>query len=109
MLPVGHFLYRKYKEHRLLKQMTKAGIHDIDKLDGHQFEIYLKVLVKELGYRSDVTQGSRDFGANLNMKNDKKKVNISPIHKIYSTISYLHSRSSDCYYKQILSHIPQKN
>lgn len=101
MLPVCRLLYQKYKERKLLKQMAKAGIHDIDKMDGLQFETYLKALFKELGYKSDVTQGSGDFGADLIMKNDRKKVvvqakrfnyknkvSIGAIQEIYSAIPY---------------------
>lgn len=101
MIPVIRFFYKKYKERNLLKQMAQAGISDIDQMDGHQFETYLKALFKALGYKSDVTQGSGDFGADLVMKNDKKKVvvqakrygfknkvSIGAIQEIYSAMPY---------------------
>lgn len=43
-------MYRKFQERRILKRMAKSGIHYIDKMDGHQFEVYLKALFRELGY-----------------------------------------------------------
>lgn len=101
MLPVCRFLYQKYKEKKMLKQVAKAGIHEIDKMDGHQFEMYLKALFKELGYKSDVTKGTGDFGSDLIMKNDKKKVviqakrygynnkvSIGAVQEIYSAMPY---------------------
>ena len=100
-IPMSHFLYQKYKERKLLKAMAKSGIREIDRMDGYQFETYLKALLKELGYKSNVTQGTRDFGADLIMKNDKKKVvvqakrysyknkvSLGAVQEIYSSMPY---------------------
>lgn len=101
VFPIGRWGYNKYKERDLLKKMSKSGIKDVDRMDGHQFEAYLKGLFKELGYKSDVTSGTRDFGADLVMKNDKKKVviqakrygysnkvSIGAIQEIYAAMPY---------------------
>ena len=64
------------RERRMLKKLSQSGMPDIDKMDGHQFEVYLKALLKELNYKSAVTSGSHDFGADLIMKKDGKKVSI---------------------------------
>jgi restriction system protein len=61
---------RKFYAHRL----SKAGITEIDKMDGIQFEHYLKLLFKELGYKSSVTKASYDFGADLILQKEKKKI-----------------------------------
>lgn len=58
------------------KQLAQAGMRDIDKMDGLQFEAYLKALLKELGYKAKVTTGSHDFGADLIMKKDNQKIVI---------------------------------
>src|SRR5699024_6779501 len=58
------------------KKLAKSGMYDIDRMDGLQFESYLKALLKELGYKSKVTSGSHDFGADIFMKNNRKKVVI---------------------------------
>ena len=100
-IPVIPFSYRKYKERKLLKQMAKAGIHEIDKMDGYQFETYLKALYKELGFKSDITQAAADFGADLVMRDNNKKVviqakrygyqnkvSIGAIQEVYSAIPY---------------------
>lgn len=67
---------RWIREHFLLKKMAKSGIRDIDRMDGFQFEIYLKALLKELGYKSEVTKTTHDYGADLLMKKDGKKIVI---------------------------------
>jgi len=64
------------KNKMILKRLSKSGIRDVDRMDGHQFEVYLKALLREIGYRSEVTTGSHDFGADLIMKRDGKKVVI---------------------------------
>lgn len=58
------------------KNIAQSGMNDIDKMDGLQFEAYLKALLKELGYKSKVTNGSYDFGADLIMKRNNKKIVI---------------------------------
>lgn len=35
-------MYRKIQERRILKRMAKSGIRYIDKMDGHQFEVYVR-------------------------------------------------------------------
>lgn len=54
--------------------MKKSGIKDIDRMDGYQFEEYLKVLFKALGYRPMVTKKSGDYGADVILKGKNKIV-----------------------------------
>lgn len=95
------FIYRKIKENKYHKKLASSGISDIDKMDGLQFEHYLKALFKELGYKSEVTKGSNDFGADLIMKKDKEKiviqakrykyksnVSVDAVQQIYTAIPY---------------------
>lgn len=70
------FSYRKLKEHQYHQKLSKSGIKDIDKMDGLQFEIYLKSLLKELGYKVLVTKSTQDFGADLIIKKDSKKISV---------------------------------
>lgn len=64
------------KERNMLRKLAQSGIKDIDRMDGHQFEVYLKALLKELGYKSIVTGNSHDFGADLIVKKNGKKISI---------------------------------
>ncbi|WJE17842.1 restriction endonuclease (plasmid) [Bacillus cereus] len=94
------FVYRKIQERRILKRMARSGIRYIDKMDGHQFEVYLKALFRELGYSPMVTKQSNDFGADLILKGKnriviqakrygmKNRVGISAVQEIYAAQAY---------------------
>nr|WP_240516936.1 restriction endonuclease [Bacillus pseudomycoides] len=91
---------RKNQERIIMKKMSKSGIRFIDKMDGHQFEIYLKALFHELGYKSEVTKQSCDFGVDLVFKGKnriviqakrygiKNRVGIKAVQEIYAGKTY---------------------
>jgi len=62
------------KRKKYQQLMIKSGIKDIDRMDGYQFEEYLKVLFKVLGYRPMVTKKSGDYGADVILKGKNKIV-----------------------------------
>ncbi len=63
------YLFRQVKEIYTLKKLAKAGMSYIDKMDGYQFEVYLKALLKKLGYeRIIVTKKSNDRGVDIHIK-----------------------------------------
>src|SRR5699024_2819168 len=70
-LPTMIKYVRKKKRFNLMK---KSGIRDIDRMQGYQFEAYLQLLFKELGYRPVVTQQSGDYGADVVLKGKNKIV-----------------------------------
>lgn len=94
------FMYRKFRERRILKRIAKSGIRYIDKMDGRQFEVYLKALFRELGYSPMVTKQSNDFGADLVLKGKnriviqakrygmKNRVGISAVQEINAAQAY---------------------
>jgi restriction system protein len=47
------------------KKLKMSGIGIIDKMDGLQFEQYLRLLFEEHGYKATVTPSSCDYGADL--------------------------------------------
>jgi len=71
VLPTMIKYVRKKKRFNLMK---KSGIRDIDRMQGYQFEAYLQLLFKELGYRPVVTQKSGDYGADVVLKGKNKIV-----------------------------------
>lgn len=97
---IPYFL--KYiKSIKIKNKLKKANIKDIDRMDGLDFEIYLSVLFKELGYRTIVTNGSHDFGADLILKKGnhkvvvqakrygyKKNVSIGAIQEVFASQRY---------------------
>jgi restriction system protein len=56
------------------EKLRKSGMQEIDKMDGIQFEHYLKELFKSQGYIVEVTKASGDFGADLILKSKEKKI-----------------------------------
>ena len=61
----------EFEENLGMKKIRRIG--DFDKLNGHQFEDYLKELFVLLGYQVVRTKGSGDQGADLIIKKDGKK------------------------------------
>lgn len=57
-----------------LEKLKRSGIHEIDKMDGRQFENYLGQLFKAQGYKVIVTQATGDYGADLVIDKDGKKI-----------------------------------
>ncbi|WP_436941678.1 restriction endonuclease [Staphylococcus succinus] len=89
------------KSQRIKSNFKRANIKDIDKMDGLDFEYYLSVLFKELGYKAIVTNGSHDFGADLILKKVnhkivvqakrygyKKNVSIGAIQEVFASQRY---------------------
>jgi restriction system protein len=81
------------------KSQKGNPILNIDRMTGHQFEIFLKELFKSLGYRVKKTPDSGDFGADLYMEKDgktyivqakryKSKVGIKAVQEIVAAKSY---------------------
>lgn len=56
------------------ERLKKSGIADIDKMDGVQFEKYLGYLYQAQGYKAQVTKAAGDYGADLILQKDGKKI-----------------------------------
>ncbi|WEK56243.1 MAG: restriction endonuclease [Candidatus Cohnella colombiensis] len=57
-----------------VERLKKSGIADIDKMSGRQFEHYLNHLFKAHGFSVTVTQAAGDFGADLVISKDGRKL-----------------------------------
>jgi restriction system protein len=94
------FLYHVLRTRKQQQALLKADMPYIDKMDGRQFEIYLQVLFRHLGYHPAVTKQSGDFGADLVMERDekivvqakrygyKKRVSVSAVQEVYGAKAY---------------------
>ncbi|MEI4623526.1 restriction endonuclease [Bacillus cereus] len=94
------FVHRIIREKKMLKHMAKSGIYFIDKMDGFQFEVYLKALFQELGYRPEVTKRSCDYGVDVVLKGKnriviqakrygiKNRVGIRAVQEVYAGKAY---------------------
>jgi restriction system protein len=57
-----------------VRRLRRAGIFDIDRMDGETFERRLEALFKSLGYRAEVVGSARgDFGGDLIVAKDGKR------------------------------------
>ncbi|MBY7740146.1 restriction endonuclease [Paenibacillus polymyxa] len=56
------------------ERLKRSGIAQIDKMDGFQFEHYLGHLFRSQGYKAEVTRAAGDFGADLILSKDKKRI-----------------------------------
>ncbi|MED0958288.1 restriction endonuclease [Bacillus paramycoides] len=68
--------YQREEEARALymRRLSMSDINEIDRMDGYQFETYLVSLFERLGYVSNVTQSSGDFGADLILYAENRKI-----------------------------------
>nr|WP_309566492.1 restriction endonuclease [Bacillus thuringiensis] len=92
--------YRLIQKQKRQRVLVKSGIRDIDQMDGRQFEFFLEVLFKELGYRATVTNESHDFGADLTFEGRNKvvvqakrygmknRVGIKAVQEIYAAKAF---------------------
>lgn len=97
---VIRLIYRKFRERAILKRIASSGIRYIDRMDGHQFEFFLKALFKVLGYKPKLTGKSHDFGADLILEGRnriviqakrygfKKKVGLSAVQEVYAAQAF---------------------
>src|SRR5699024_6069224 len=101
------FLWVRLKLIKYQRKLSQSGMQYIDKMDGLQFEAYLKVLLKKLGYKSKITTSSHDFGADLIMNNNRKKiviqakrygyknkVSLDAIQQVYTAKTYYNADES---------------
>ncbi|MRN56819.1 restriction endonuclease [Paenibacillus monticola] len=56
------------------ERLKKSGIAEIDKMEGVQFEQYLGHLFRSQGYKAEVTQAAGDYGADLILTKDGKRI-----------------------------------
>ena len=88
---------RNQKEYE--EKLSLSNIDEIDKMQGYEFEIFLKTLFAKLGYTAEVTKKSGDFGADVLLYKDNltivvqakrydKHVGVKAVQEIYSSMSY---------------------
>lgn len=63
-----------FQSNKRKQRLKESGIEEIDTMDGIQFEYYLKELYLPRGYAVEVTSASGDYGADLLLSKDGKRV-----------------------------------
>jgi restriction system protein len=66
--------YIKYEEKIYQEKIRNAGIYEVDVMSGHEFEFFLKELYSSLGYHAQMTSSSGDFGADLILMNEYRRI-----------------------------------
>lgn len=69
LVGVGKLALRLYE----LRRLSRAGIADVDRMDGPTFERFLVSLFRRLGYRVEHTGRRGDFGADLVVAKDGRR------------------------------------
>ncbi|WP_059103728.1 restriction endonuclease [Shouchella shacheensis] len=93
-------LFIRHLNRRKRYDVSKISLRDIDRMDGHEFEDYLVVLLTAIGFDTYPTKKSRDFGADLLFLNDngervvvqakryQAKLGLGPVQEVYSAKSF---------------------
>ncbi|WP_336865282.1 restriction endonuclease [Peribacillus frigoritolerans] len=88
------------------RKIRQSGIHEVDRMKGSEFEVFLQFLLQSHGYQARVTKGSGDYGADLVLdmpgkrivvqaKRYGKKVGVRAVQEIVSAKSYY--KADECW------------
>jgi restriction system protein len=95
LIRVGVYIYKS-------QRLAKSGIGDIDKLSGKDFEQYLEIFFKKLGYQVKRTPYQGDYGADLVLRQGDEKtvvqvkrynrsVGVKAVQEAVASKEYYHS------------------
>ena len=90
---------KELEAQEVARKIKESGIDEIDIMSGRQFETYLAIMYRSLGYRVSKTKGSGDFGADLILRVHNKKIGVQvkryqqnvgvrAVQEILSSMSY---------------------
>ncbi|MDM8151308.1 restriction endonuclease [Priestia megaterium] len=105
LIAIGTIVFIVYRKIKRLKMIKRSNIKEIDVMNGAEFENYLDVLFKSIGYKTKVTPTSRDYGADLiitknsikiavQAKRYSEKVGISAVQQVSGAKSYYHAQEA---------------
>lgn len=58
------------------EKIKNSGINEIDSMNGRDFELFLSHLFKKYGYQTKVTSYQNDYGADLILTKNQKKIAV---------------------------------
>ena len=117
-----NYLIRKEEVRK--QKMISANISDIDKMNPYDFEEYIAILFSNLGYRTEQTKLSGDYGADviakkgiesicIQVKLYKGKVSIGAVQEIVSAKSYYNCNKAtiitNSYFTKAATHLARVN
>ncbi|MEG3837225.1 MULTISPECIES: restriction endonuclease [unclassified Microcoleus] len=70
---IAALVFDKLTEEDQRKRLLDSGILEVDEMTGKEFEIFLNIHFRNLGYSVTLTQDSQDYGADLILYKDGSK------------------------------------
>ncbi|MEZ2240568.1 restriction endonuclease [Microcoleus sp.] len=70
---IAALVFDTIKEEESKKILSDSGILEVDAMTGKEFEKFLEIHFKNLGYSVNLTQDSQDYGADLVLYKDGAK------------------------------------
>lgn len=74
--PIFSYIKKKKLDHKNKKKYIKSSINTIDKMEGIEFENYLKIHFEKKGYSVKLTPASNDYGADLILYKSGEKIAV---------------------------------
>mgnify|MGYP001767548578 CR=1 FL=1 len=77
----SRILYRLYiREQQKKKAIIKLKLNNLDKMNGYQFEEFIAQCLNSIGYKTEVTKKSGDYGADIIAQKQGAKIAIQVKH-----------------------------
>lgn len=76
LLAIPYFLLRWYAKNEEKQKILRAGMDEIDRMPGVQFEKYLGVLFTVKGYKVQYTPATGDYGADLLLRKENLTIAV---------------------------------
>jgi len=70
---IAALVFDKLTDEDQRKRLLDSGILEVDEMTGKEFEIFLNIHFRNLGYSVTLTQDSQDYGADLILYKDGSK------------------------------------
>lgn len=76
-VPLGLYAYHRMRTSRRADRvLLEMGVASLDGMDGIEFERFLRALFARLGYNAKVTQAGSDYGVDVILKKDGRRVAV---------------------------------
>lgn len=100
-----HITKARIAEQQRIDKLMNSNMYEIDKMDGYEFEEFIKIILSSLGFNATITKKSGDFGVDLIVEKDNekiiiqtkryaKKVSVNAVQEITSAKNYYNIQSA---------------
>lgn len=74
------FILRRRRRNRAARVLVEMGVQNLDSMDGISFEHFLEALFARLGYESEATQASGDYGVDVLIRKKGRRIAVQAKH-----------------------------